>query len=121
MPVTGEACGFAEAELPKLSIAKTSDTTDLPADGATVTYTVTVTNDGPGDFSQDAPATMTDDLTDVLDDAVFGDILTPADGAEFDAAAGEVTWSGPLAAGASIDGDVQAGGFQGGGGLRFGF
>lgn len=102
-PVTGEACGFAEAELPKLSVVKTSDTTDLPADGATVTYTVTVTNDGPGDFSEDAPATMTDDLSDVLDDAAFGDILTPADGAEFDAAAEQVTWSGPLAAGESID------------------
>ncbi len=102
-PVTGEVCGFAEAELPKLTITKTSDTTDLPSDGATVTYTVRVTNDGPGDFSESAPATMTDDLGEVLDDGAFGDILTPADGSSFDPDAEAVTWSGPLAAGEWVD------------------
>ncbi|MDP3951829.1 GEVED domain-containing protein [Microbacterium sp.] len=102
-PVTGEACSFAEGELPRLSIEKTSDTVDLPADGGTVTYTVTVTNDGPGAFTDAAPATMTDDLSDVLDDATFGSITAPAAGASFDEAAQEVTWSGPLAAGASVE------------------
>src|SRR5690606_3367187 len=61
-PATGEVCAFDEGELPKLTIAKTADRTDLPADGEAVTYTITVRNAGPGVFTADAPARMTDDL-----------------------------------------------------------
>ncbi|ALX65989.1 DUF7927 domain-containing protein [Microbacterium sp. XT11] len=102
-PVTGEACDGTVGELPRLTIAKTADATTLPTDGDEVTYTVTVTNEGPGFYTDDAPATMTDSLEEVLDDAEFGEILAPAAGAEFDADAEELTWSGPLAAGASIE------------------
>lgn len=101
-PVTGEACGFVESELPKLTVEKAADRTDLPADGETVTYTVTVRNEGPGAFTDGAPARVTDDLSDVLDDGAFGEIVSPATGAEFDADAEELTWSGPLGAGESI-------------------
>ena len=38
-----------------------------------MTYTVTVTNEGPGDFTAADPASFADDLTEVLDDATFVD------------------------------------------------
>jgi len=84
-----------------LTIDKTSDVADLPADDSTIAYTVTVTNLGPGDYTVEDPATMSDDLSDVLDDGAFGEILAPASGASY--AAGVVSWSGPLAAGDSVD------------------
>ncbi|MFD5214162.1 GEVED domain-containing protein [Microbacterium sp. NPDC058345] len=102
-PVTGEACAFTEGELPKLTVEKVADRTDLPADGETVTYTVTVRNDGPGAFTADAPARVTDDLSEVLDDGSFGEILSPTSGADVDADAEELTWSGPLGAGDEIE------------------
>jgi uncharacterized repeat protein (TIGR01451 family) len=102
-PVTGEACAVVEGELPKLTIAKTSDVTELPRDGGEVTYTVTVTNPGPGVYTQTAPASMEDDLSEVLDDASFGVIVAPTSGAVFDEDAQQVTWSGPLGVGESID------------------
>ena len=60
-------------DLPRLSITKTSDRTDLPAVGGTMTYTVVVKNEGPGDYTAADPASFVDDLTDVLDDATFVD------------------------------------------------
>ena len=59
-------------DLPKLTVAKSADRDDLPATGQTVTYTVVVTNPGPGDYTAAHPATFSDDLSDVLDDATFG-------------------------------------------------
>ena len=97
---TGEACGFVENALPKLTIDKIADRTDLPADGDTVTYTVTVSNVGDGDYTAAAPATVTDDLSKVLDDGTFGTIITPATGASQNG--DELTWSGPLAAGETV-------------------
>ncbi|MGY1551215.1 DUF7927 domain-containing protein [Microbacterium sp. A588] len=75
-PVTGESCAEVEFLLPKLTITKTADRTDLPAVGESVEYTVVVTNVGPGVFTAAEPATFTDDLTEVLDDAtyVFGNL-----------------------------------------------
>lgn len=102
-PVTGEACAATEGLLPKLTIEKVASVQDLPADGETVTYTVTVTNDGPGVSTAAAPATATDDLSAVLDDATFGEILAPATGASFDADAEELTWAGPLGVGESVN------------------
>ena len=102
-PVTGEACGFVEGELPKLTVEKTADQTDLPADGGVVTYTVIATNVGPGVFTEDAPATLADDLSRVLDDGTFGEIISPASGVELDEDAEELTWSGPLGIGDEIE------------------
>lgn len=100
-PATGEPCAANEFFLPKLTIDKTADRTEISSAGEQVEYTITVTNPGPGDYSAEAPATFSDNLTDVLDTATFND----------DAAAtvGEVTyneptlsWEGPLAAGESV-------------------
>jgi uncharacterized repeat protein (TIGR01451 family)/fimbrial isopeptide formation D2 family protein len=101
-PVTGEPCAVVESDLPRLSVEKTSDVADLPADGGVVTYQVTITNEGPGVYTEDAPATASDDLSGVLDDATFNEITAPESGAVFDEDAQELTWSGPLGAGESV-------------------
>ena len=49
-------------DLPKLTIKKTSNRAQLPAAGQKITYTVTVTNPGPGDYTAAHPATFSDDL-----------------------------------------------------------
>ncbi|HEY4536637.1 MAG TPA: DUF11 domain-containing protein [Enteractinococcus sp.] len=99
-PDTGEACGLVENLLPRLIIDKSADRTDLPAEGEEVTYTITVTNEGPGDYTSDAPATFSDDLSNVLDDANLveeslsastGDLL-------FNADEETITWNGALEA-----------------------
>lgn len=102
-PVTGLACAEEEFELPRLTVEKSSETTDLPADGGVVEYSVTINNVGPGAYTETAPAVVTDDLSAVLDDADFGSITTPADGsAVFDETDETITWTGPLAAGEDI-------------------
>jgi len=100
-PATGEPCATTEGELPRLTIAKQASDTELPAIEGTLTYTVTITNVGPGDFTAAAPASVTDDLTEVLDAASYnGDAAsTVGDAPEYDAP--ELSWSGPLGAGQS--------------------
>lgn len=100
-PDLGVPCAEVDNPLPKLGISKTADRTDLPKVGETVTYTVTVTNEGPGDYTADAPASFTDDLSDVIDDATL-------DESSIDASAGDVSyvepalsWTGSLASGES--------------------
>ncbi|MDP3949171.1 MAG: hypothetical protein Q8Q19_00785 [Microbacterium sp.] len=99
---TGEPCGPVVYELPRLSIQKSADTTELPSDGGVVTYTVTVTNEGPGATTVDDDSVV-DDLSEVLDDGEF------VDGSE-SATIGTVTvdtndamlsWNGALSAGES--------------------
>lgn len=99
-PETGEPCAKNEFELPRLTIDKSADRTELPAVGESVEYTVTVTNEGPGDYTADAPATFTDDLTDVIDAATFNNDATASVGeASYDAPT--LSWEGALAAGES--------------------
>ncbi|HWV48221.1 MAG TPA: LPXTG cell wall anchor domain-containing protein [Microbacterium sp.] len=101
-PVTGEPCAPAEFELPALAVSKSSDTVALPTEGGTVTYTVTVENVSGVDYTATAPATVTDDLTDVLDDATYNDDATVAPVAgTLSYTEPELSWSGPLAAGAT--------------------
>src|SRR5690625_1019755 len=100
-PVTGEPCAAVEHELPRLSITKTADQTDLPAIGEQLTYTVIVTSEGPGDFTADTPATFTDNLTDVLDDADLVTGSVTASVGEATVAGSELSWEGALAAGES--------------------
>ncbi|RWZ46121.1 DUF11 domain-containing protein, partial [Labedella phragmitis] len=103
-PETGEPCAVVEVELPALSIGKSSSSSELPAVGETLTYTVRVTNAGPGDYSAAAPASFSDDLSEVLDDATFeaDSITATIDGRAVDEptyTAPTLSWSGPLAAG----------------------
>ncbi|MGN8051450.1 hypothetical protein ACTJKO_17375, partial [Curtobacterium sp. 22159] len=82
--------------LQAFTVVKTADRTEV-VPGQKVTYTVVVTNTGKADYTTAAPASFTDDLSKVLDDATYnGDA---SNGATYDAPT--LSWSGPLAAGAS--------------------
>lgn len=97
---TSEPCATTSLDLPRLSITKAADQEELPAIGDVVEYTVRVTNEGPGDYTVAAPATMTDDLSDVIDDADFNDDAAASVGTlSYDEPT--LSWSGVLAAGDS--------------------
>lgn len=64
-----------------------------------VVYTVTVTNTGAADYTADAPASFTDDMSGVLDDATYNDDAT--EGTMF--VSPLLSWSGPLAVGDSAE------------------
>lgn len=85
---------------PSLAITKAANTTTLPADGGVVNYTVTVTNPGPGNWTVDNPATASDDLSGVLDDAAYNGDVSASTGA-VSVSGSTLSWSGALAAGAS--------------------
>lgn len=74
--------------------------------GAPITYTVKVTNTGTAAYTTSAPAAFVDDLSNVLDDAVYnGDAVSSSDAADpgvVNFAAPKLTWSGPLAVGATV-------------------
>ncbi len=98
--VTGESCATTTALLPRLTILKVADRAGLPAIGDPVNYTISVTNAGPGAFTANKPASMSDDLSDVLDDATYGaDAVASTGTVAYDEPI--LSWSGPLAAGAS--------------------
>ncbi|WP_114856413.1 CshA/CshB family fibrillar adhesin-related protein, partial [Brachybacterium sp. YJGR34] len=82
-----------------LEIAKTADV-ESAAPGDTVTYSVTVTNTGQVAYTDDAPATLDDDLTEVLDDATYNDDAA-ADAGSVSYAEPVLSWSGALEPGAS--------------------
>ncbi|MFT4260760.1 hypothetical protein [Microbacterium sp.] len=68
--------------------------------GQTIAYTVTVTNLGATDFTEDDPATVVDTLAGVLDDARYnGDATASAGTVSYSSPT--LSWSGPLAAGAT--------------------
>ncbi len=98
-PATTVPCDEVEDELPRLSIEKTASDTELTAVGQLLTYTVHVVNDGPGDYTADAPASFTDDLSAVLDDATFEAGSIDADIGTASFADPELSWTGVLAAG----------------------
>ncbi|MCW4458963.1 hypothetical protein [Microbacterium sp. MPKO10] len=99
-PDTGVPCAEADNPLPKLSISKVADRTDLPGIGETVTYTVTVINEGPGDYTADAPASFVDDFSEVLDDATFDEDSVEASTGEWSFDDPELSWNGALESGA---------------------
>ncbi|MEU3711912.1 DUF7507 domain-containing protein [Streptomyces catenulae] len=78
------------------SVAKTVSATSAQP-GDRVTYTVTLTNTGSAPFTDDNPASFSDDLTDVLDDATYNDDATG--GATVTGTT--LNWSGPLDVGAT--------------------
>lgn len=101
-PVSGEPCAETELFLPQLAIAKSADRHELPVIGDSVTYTITATNTSDADFTADAPATVTDDLTKVLDDADFANDAVASRNGVLNYAAPKLSWVGPLAAGESV-------------------
>ena len=86
----------AQCELDFAKVA--SKQTARPGD--TVTYTVTVTNNGTMDYTGAAPASFTDDLSDVLTDATYN-LDASATAGTLAYGAQVLSWSGPLAAGAT--------------------
>ncbi|MFF2629754.1 hypothetical protein ACFVUN_28815 [Kitasatospora griseola] len=82
---------------PSFTIAKSAsvEAPQFVGPGDRVTYTVTVHNTGLIDYTDADPASFTDNLTDVLDDATL-DPASVTGGAV--AQNGSITWSGPLAA-----------------------
>jgi uncharacterized repeat protein (TIGR01451 family) len=80
------------------TVAKTSAPAGAVLPGDTVTYTVTVTNTGAADYTAAAPATLTDTLSEVLDDATYNNDATS--GAVV--TDGILSWSGALAVGTPV-------------------
>ena len=82
--------------IPVLSytVEKTADKTEVNP-GEVVTYTVTVTNTGEADYTAEQPASFTDDLSMVTDDATYNGDAT--NGATVEG--NTLSWSGPLAKG----------------------
>lgn len=80
------------------TVAKTSSTSSA-SPGDVVSYTVTVTNTGDVSYTAANPASFTDDLSAVLDDAAYNGDATS--GANLIGSA--LSWSGPLGVGESVD------------------
>ncbi|MFT3876372.1 MAG: SpaA isopeptide-forming pilin-related protein [Propioniciclava sp.] len=93
-----DSCAETETLLPRLEVTKTADVTGVPATGQQVTYTITVTNRGPGVYTGTAPASLTDDMSAVLDKATFAPAtITVTSGAtEFDPGQQRLSWRGAL-------------------------
>ncbi len=84
-------------KVPELRITKTASATHVVA-GQSLSYTVTATNTGEADY---AAAALTDDLSAVLDHAGYNEDATATSGG-VSLENGVLTWSGPLAIGASV-------------------
>jgi uncharacterized repeat protein (TIGR01451 family)/LPXTG-motif cell wall-anchored protein len=95
-PGTGGECDPAAScstndPVAGFTVKKTVDKADaLP--GATMAYTITVTNTGKVDYTATNPASFTDNLSKVLDDATYNN--DAGNGATY--AKPALSWSGPL-------------------------
>ena len=88
---------------PDLRVFKMSDATEDTRQGDVVTYTVSISNSGAGNYTVENPAIATDDLSDVLDDADYNNDATYGGGlGTLSYSAPRLTWSGPLPAGQSV-------------------
>jgi uncharacterized repeat protein (TIGR01451 family) len=96
-PAVAPCTTLVRVLVPGLSVTKVADAPEVTA-GGVVLYTVTLVNDGETDY---LPATFTDPLVDVLDDAGYaGDAAASAGAVDY--VNGTLVWSGPLEVGASI-------------------
>jgi len=105
--VLGEDCAEddptcrTENPIRHITVTKASDAEADVNTGDVVTYTVTVTNDGEGDYTDEDPAVAFDDLTGVIDDATYnGDASASAGSVSY--AAPILTWTGALAKGGVV-------------------
>ncbi|PJJ73234.1 putative repeat protein (TIGR01451 family) [Diaminobutyricimonas aerilata] len=94
---TSTVCAVTASALPALSVEKTASGSSV-AQGGSVQYTIVVTNTGAVDLPADDPAAMTDDLSDVLDDATLAGVPT-SDTGEVVMDGTTLTWSGALDSG----------------------
>ncbi len=69
--------------------------------GEKITYTITVHNNGQVGYTGQDPASYSDDLSSVLDDATYNNDVTASDGSTVGYTAPKLSWSGPLAVGAT--------------------
>lgn len=83
--------------VPALELVKTASATSVVA-GGSLTYTITATNTGQADY---ASASFSDALAGVLDDGRYGGDAAATGGA-VGYADGVLTWTGPLARGATV-------------------
>ncbi|MFF8770873.1 hypothetical protein [Kitasatospora sp. NPDC015120] len=90
----------ADVPVQSLRVVKTTPATKVTA-GEKVDYTITVTNTGGADYTAAAPASFTDDLSAVLDDAVYDNDAAATSGA-VNYAAPTLSWSGPLPVGGTV-------------------
>ncbi len=100
VPGTDGACAdvcTTDTPVASYTVAKSVDVTRA-APGDRVVYTVTVTNTGAVSFSSGSPATFTDDLSDVLDDAEF---VSATAGATVEGTT--LSWAGALPVDSSVD------------------
>ncbi|MEN0084709.1 MAG: hypothetical protein AAGC66_08065 [Leifsonia sp.] len=86
-----------ESDVQSYSVSKKASAATVGL-GDRVTYTVTVQNTGSVDYTAADPVSLTDDLSQVLDDATYNDDAT--NGARVTGST--LSWSGALAAGKSI-------------------
>ncbi len=83
------------------TVNKVADIADAKS-GDTVHYTVTVTNTGQADYTAGSPATISDDLTGVIDDAVFNNDAAASAGPAPTFASPTLSWAGPLPVGGTV-------------------
>ncbi|SOD70768.1 uncharacterized repeat protein (TIGR01451 family) [Jatrophihabitans sp. GAS493] len=108
-PDSGGDCPFGAAAptctstvaVKSYSVRKSASTTNA-APGSKITYTVTVANTGQVAYTGAAPASFTDDLTSVLDDATFNNDATASAGPSPTFASPTLSWSGPLPVAATV-------------------
>ncbi|WP_460520366.1 DUF7927 domain-containing protein [Humibacter antri] len=81
-------------------VTKVANTTTVQP-GETITYTITAHNNGQAAYTSAHPASFTDDLSNVLDDATYNNDATASDGSTIGYSAPTLSWSGPLAVGAT--------------------
>jgi uncharacterized repeat protein (TIGR01451 family)/fimbrial isopeptide formation D2 family protein/LPXTG-motif cell wall-anchored protein len=102
-PDTNLGCDPHEILLPKLTIEKSADKTELPKNTGTVHYTVKATNVGPGAYTAADPARVIDDLTNVIDDGELVESSVTVDRGDAPTyAAPKITWIGALAANEAV-------------------
>lgn len=86
----------------KLEVQITTDVAEVPGHGGRVNYTITLSNTSAVDFLTNQPAYLVNDLAGVLDDAHIEDEGITASAGTPAVAGDRLTWSGALAAGATV-------------------
>lgn len=99
---TGDTVSCTQTPMPSVSVEKTADKSAVSFDGGSVSYTLTIRNEGPGDCSVETPCQVTDDLSGVTGNGSYNkDAVSSAGSAVLSTDGTKLVWTGPLAAGAS--------------------